>query len=264
MKKVLIGLGLVLVVVAGGVVYVLQNLDSIVRNVIETAGSEAVGSEVRVGRVEINLSAGSASIFDFTVANPQGFSDRDMLRFDELSVDLDLANTSAELIHITSVVSRNPFVFYETIDGNSNLDAVSARFASDEEAAPAQEGSQLLLALDSVLVEGIQGSIQSDMLPRNVDVNLGTVRLENLAGTPAGIAEQIMAPLIAQLSRTAASALVAAVQDIVGENAANAARQLQEEAGNRLEQVEDQANESLNEALGEEVREGLGDLFRRN
>ena len=51
-----------------------------------------------------------------------------MVSFEELSVSINLQNTSGNQIHINSVVARSPFVLYESVDGETNVDAVSARF----------------------------------------------------------------------------------------------------------------------------------------
>jgi len=97
LKKILISLGVLVVLLGGGVFYLLSNLDEIVRTAIEDYGSEAVGSQVSVGAVEISLREGSASIFNFSIANPPGFSDEDMLRFAELSVALDWAISAPKM-----------------------------------------------------------------------------------------------------------------------------------------------------------------------
>ena len=96
MKKVLIALGIIVVLVAGGFTYVYLNLDELVETAIETAGSRALGTQVAVGSVALNLTGGTAEIYDFTIANPQGFTQGDMLRFSELSVGLDIQNISAD------------------------------------------------------------------------------------------------------------------------------------------------------------------------
>src|SRR5690606_27271260 len=164
-----------------------------------------VGSAVDVGLVEIDLAAGTATISDFSVANPAGFSDAEMLRFDELRVSLDLQSLRTDTPRITSVTALNPFVLYEMSGGTSNLDTVMARFAS-EEPPPEDAGPGQRLAVDSLTIEGIQARMVADRLPRPVTVPLGDIRLSGLEGTTDEIAEQVARPIIAQLSRNAASA----------------------------------------------------------
>ena len=73
--KVVIGVVVVLVLaVAGAGVFLLQNLDGIVKDLIEDIGTEVVGQKVSVADVKVNLAEGSASISGLSVANPPGFS----------------------------------------------------------------------------------------------------------------------------------------------------------------------------------------------
>ena len=234
MKKVLIALGVIVVLIGGGLWYVVANIDMLVKNLIETAGTDAVGSEVRVEEVRLDLRQGQATILGFTVANPQGFSDADMLRFDELSVALDLGSFDQDMLRINSIVARNPFVLYEMVGRSSNLEAVSARFASDEP-APEPAGEAQPIAIGSIDIEGIRSTLASDMLTQDVQVTLGDIHLRDLEGTPTEIATQVMRPLVNQLSNRASEALLGALAEYGREDIDAAVEDLRGEAEQRLE-----------------------------
>ena len=244
MKKVMIGIAVVIVLIIGGAVLLFSNLDKIVETGIETAGTSTLGTRVEVGSVDLDLVAGTASIHGFSVANPAGYSNADMLRFDELSVGINLQDTSGERVHINSVVARSPYVLYETVDGVSNLDTVSARFGTEPEE---ETQSQVMLVIDSIVIEDIRGTLDSDKLPSTVDVNLGDVRLSGLAGYPDELAGQIMKPVLAQVGAAAAQALIKATADLLG----NSAEEVQEQ----LENATGKANEALDR---------IGNLLKRD
>ena len=262
MKKVFAGLAIVIVLIAGGAFYLLSNLDEIVRTAIETYGTEAIGSQVSVGSVEISLSEGSAIIYDFSIANPEGFSERSLMSFSELAVDLDLANISQEMIGISRIATRDPFVSYERANGTSNLDLVSARLSSGSAQEPESAGpeSQMLLQIDSVMIGNIQASVSDAMLPRAI-VSLGDIELDGLAGTPAEIAQQILRPVLRQLASNAGSAFAGMAAQMAQEQLEEQMQNLENRANEAREQVEDSLNESINEAVGEDIREGIGNLF---
>src|SRR5690606_19437479 len=90
MKRLLYIVLAVLVVVVGGMIYLLNNLDGLVKRAIEVAGTNALATEVRVSSVNIDLANGSATLSGFSIANPPGFSNADMVRFDELYLAFDL------------------------------------------------------------------------------------------------------------------------------------------------------------------------------
>ncbi len=254
MKKVMIGLVIILVLIGGGVFLLFSNLDKIVEAGIETAGTSAIGSQVEVGSVAIDLPAGSASIYNFSIANPAGYSNAQMISFDELSLAINLQDTNGQNIHITSIVGRSPHVLYESDSGVTNLDTVSARFDSDEPAAePQADDSAINIIIDSVLIENIQGTLLSDRLPRPVDVSLGDVRLNNLNGTPEELAQQIMAPVISQVGRAGAQALARSISQLV-ENAEAINEQVRD-ARDRVDDAKNQASEAL---------DSVGNLFKRD
>lgn len=256
MKKIIIGVLLAGVLLIGGGIYlVFSNLDGIIEQAIETAGSDAVGTRVSVDSVKVELTAGRATIYGFAVANPAGFSNADMISFDELSVALDMANITSENIGILSIVARNPRVVYETVNNRSNLDVVNEKLGgSNTSAQPADSGSSSInLSVGRVQIDGIGATVISDMLPQTMEVNLGNIDLQNLKGTPEQIASQITRPLINQLANNAARALMSASAEV-----------LKEKADATREQMEDTLKESVDEKIGEDVRKGLGNLLNRD
>lgn len=251
MKNILIGLTIVVVVILGAGVLLFSNLDKIIETGIETAGTRVIGSRVEVGRVELDLAAGSAEIHEFSIANPSGFSNAEMISFDELSLSINLQDTSGERVHINSVVARSPFVLYESTDGVSNLDAVNARFESGETVdTESAEETQVMLVIDSILIEDINGTLLSGNLPGPIDVELGDISLSNLEGYPDELARQIMGPVINQMGAAAAQALLQATAQLLSETADAVSEQL-EDAEDALGDVED-------------ALESVGNLFKRD
>jgi hypothetical protein len=260
MKKVLIALGVVAVLIGGGLVLLLSNLDGLVKTAIETYGSEAFGSQVSVGSVELNLTEGSAAIYDFSVANPPGFSDQPMMSFSEVSVAIDLATIGEEVIGIKSIIARSPYVLYESANDTTNIDTISARFAGDGEATDTSdngEESEVELRISIILIENIQAQMEGDDIP-DLNINLGDISLQNLAGTPDEIAAQIMGPVTRQISANAASALLEATAAMITEGLEGATENLSNigELGEGLSEGIDDVGNAVEEGL-----QGLGNLF---
>ncbi|MDA0272859.1 MAG: hypothetical protein O3C68_06365 [Proteobacteria bacterium] len=56
MNKIILGIVVILLIAAVGAgVYLMQNLDGIVKNMIEEVGTEATNTQVRVREVKLNL-----------------------------------------------------------------------------------------------------------------------------------------------------------------------------------------------------------------
>lgn len=258
MKQVLLGIVvLLLLLIGGGLYYVYTNLDGIVERVIETAGSQAAGSDVRVDSVDVDLLAGSATVRGFTLANPPGYSDDAMLRFAELAVVMDLAslNRDGTNLHIVSVTARDPHLLYELRGGASNVDAMREAVASGAPPPADTAGPQMQLVIDSIAIESIGATVSSDLLPQPAEVDLGDVHLQDLRGTPNEIAQQVLRPLLTQLAANAGRVALT----LVPEDLRNAGAAVRDAADARI----DQAGDAVEEAT-QGLRGTLGGLLNRD
>lgn len=223
-----------IVLVMGGVLLLVNNLDGLVRRAIEVSGTNALGTEVRVSSVDLDLAAGTATLSGFSIANPDGFSNEDMVRFDELYVALDLASLNSDVIRINSIRTVNPYVLYEMQGTRSNIDVVRQRFPS-QPAATAPAGTvQPVIAINEVNVTGIQGTLQSDLLENPVNVNLGDVVIPPVQGTPEQLAQQIARPLLTQLGVRAATAMATTMSGMSADDLRNEAEGVIRNAADQL------------------------------
>ena len=126
MKKIIIGVLLViLIAIAGGVYYVLTNLDALVEAAIEKHGSEATQTAVRVDSVKIDLSNGAAGISGLTIANPSGFAQPYAFSLAEVRAGIDLQSLKEEPYIIDEVAILAPQVFVEINEDNkTNLNEI--------------------------------------------------------------------------------------------------------------------------------------------
>ena len=93
MNKIITGFAVLLVAaVAGSGYYLIQNLDGIVKNMIEEVGNEVTNTRVQVREVKVSLSEGKATMSGLTVANPPGFSSEPLFTLDQISVTIDIAS----------------------------------------------------------------------------------------------------------------------------------------------------------------------------
>jgi len=114
MKKTALAIVIILLVaIAGAIYYVFSNLDAIVKAAIESYGSDAVKTAVRVEDVAIRLTEGAATINGLTIANPDGFVTPLAFSLGEITVDINLEKTEQALVAIDAINIIAPEVFYE-------------------------------------------------------------------------------------------------------------------------------------------------------
>ena len=86
MKKILIGVVVVLVIVGGGVAYVFLNAGDIVKQIVEEVGSDATKATVTLDKVDLSIQSGEAALNGFNMGNPQGFKSPKAMSFGIVSV----------------------------------------------------------------------------------------------------------------------------------------------------------------------------------
>ena len=176
-KKILIGVGVVVLIIVILVMVLLGNLNGIVKGVIEKVGTSVTGVPVTVGSVDIKVSEGSAAIKELSVANPAGFSAKPMLDFGELAVKLDVKGKIINLVKVAS-----PHILFEQKGKTSNFQTLMDNMSKDAEEKPAEEpakeepapaeGEPAIIQIDLIEIIDAQVTVISDAEdePRNVTI----------------------------------------------------------------------------------------------
>ncbi|MEN8185278.1 MAG: hypothetical protein ABFS46_22380 [Myxococcota bacterium] len=238
-------LGAVLLVLAGvaGVLYLARSLDSLVKQVIETTGSELTGTSVRVGSVEIDLRSGSGTIRNLRVANPEGFSNADAFSLSEITLEIDLASITKEPIVIRTIRIDAPDARLEVdAKGRSNFEVIQRHLKRASSASTAPTGgaaaggeaqgseSERRLRIESFRFEN--GTVESDARAVGGSERsqpLPALRLSNVGGagggTPEEIGEQVLGAFTRQVAKVAAGAqLERLIDENLGGEAGEAAK----------------------------------------
>jgi len=245
MKKLMIGLAVLLLIVVGVVVYVGSSLDGIVKTAIETYGSEATQTQVSVAAVKIKLRDGAGSISGLNVGNPQGFADANIFKLGLISTKIDTSTVTENPVVIDELIIGSPEVFYE-IDktGASNLDALKRNLAASTSKAVAEPAAEKKEARDEMkiiirrlVVEGgkasmriaaLGGKQQSVSLPRIVMTDVG----KQSGGATALEVAQLLSK--SMLKNVQEAVMAAGAQQYLGKSADELKKNLQKGAMDKL------------------------------
>jgi hypothetical protein len=258
MKKLVLGAVLVLLITIGaGVYYLLSNLDELVKTAIETYGSQATGTAVRVDSVKIGLKDGSGAILGLNVGNPPGFDRPQAFSLGEIALQVDLQSLSKEAIVIENVRVLAPEVFFElNAAGKANLNELKRALASGSAPAASQPGgNEPHLIIRKLLFA--DGKIHARVVPLNKDyeLKLPKIELTNLGGpqgaTPRQIAEQVLKILTDK-----------ALAEIEKQGLDQYRKRLEGEVNKRLEAETLKLEQKINDKVGEQVGGQLGDAVK--
>jgi hypothetical protein len=196
-----------LLAVAGAAVYVLTNLDFIVKSAIEKYGSQATKTAVRVSSVKIKLRSGDGTVRRLKVANPSGFFSPSIITLDDISVRIAVNSVTSTPLVIDNILISGPEVFYEMKeDGTANLDVLKKNLTSgpsrEEQPQKGPKGKELRLHVRKLVFEKGKVHVRvAKLVDKPYTVVLPRLELTDIGrhggATPAGIA-RIMATALAE------------------------------------------------------------------
>jgi len=228
MKKVIwIGGGAVAVIaliVAGIFLFVLSNLNDLVKTAVEEMGSDATKTKVTLREADISLRQAKGALRGLTVGNPPGFKTDHALSLGEVSVTLDPASIGEKVIVLKEVVVMRPQVTYEYGQGGDNLNAIKKNVAataspggqqrpaaggpSAPASAPAKKDEQKVI-IENLYVRNGEVTVSASLLEgRKVSAGLPDIHLKDVGkgkggASPADVAQA----LIAQIEQSAIKAV---------------------------------------------------------
>jgi uncharacterized protein involved in outer membrane biogenesis len=204
MKKVFIAGGVAVVVIVAVIFFTLSNLGPIVKKTVNTVGPKVTKTDVSVADVKVSLFGGEATIKDFFLGNPKGFSSDQAMQVGSVSVDIDEKSITQNPIIIHKIEIIAPEITYEKIKGTDNFKALlqnvqgsakTEKKAQDKSSSGKEAGKKIVI--ENVIVK--DGKVHLTMAA------LGGKQItaplpEKDGATPAEAFEKIFASLYSSIS----------------------------------------------------------------
>ncbi|MFZ4429354.1 MAG: hypothetical protein ACOYPS_03260 [Phycisphaerales bacterium] len=105
LKRLVLAAVVLAVLLAGGVILLLSQVDRVAKVAIEQGGTFATGTQTTVNDVSIGLFSGKFGLSGLSIANPEGFKSPAFMSLGSGGVDLSLASLSGSTIEVR--VSRS-------------------------------------------------------------------------------------------------------------------------------------------------------------
>ncbi|MEH6477346.1 MAG: hypothetical protein V7727_16760 [Sneathiella sp.] len=208
MGKIVGGILAVLVIVMAvllGVFYF--NLDKVIIAAVEEYGSDVTQSDVTLAEVDLDLTSGKGTLRGLKVGNPEGFEEPSAFELGEISLNVNIADTNDDLIHITEISVDGPQITYELNSNTNNLDALKANIdafmkanmSSDDKSSEADsddEGPKLII--DKLTISNGKVTVKAPItMNQKIEGNLPLIQLKDIGkkeggATPEEVAAQIV------------------------------------------------------------------------
>ncbi|MBL6727403.1 MAG: hypothetical protein ISP78_01575 [Methylophilaceae bacterium] len=274
MKKLLVVLLIVLIVISGLFVFLKDNLDEIVREIIVTSASEATQTNVSLAQVKLNLKEGVGVLNNYQQGNPVGFQTKYAFRFDQAELDIDVGSILDDVVIIERVFINHANILYEFNDGKTNfvelkknLDKNLKKKNSDKENKPIGEQDKIsnqskTLQSKKIIIrsfEMINTEVEAAMpfaSSQTLSVQLPNIKLNNIGAKENGLlADELMRVFVDSMEKDLKRAI----------NFKNLVHDLEKDLKEQIDQEAEKAIKKIESELGdiENIKElkKLKDLF---
>lgn len=237
-KKILIGVAVLLVIVAGGVYFLYSNLGGIIKAAIENYGTQATQSDVKVSNVKLSLTSGEGAISGLSIANPKGYSASNAFSLGLVSLKVDPSSATKNPVVIKEIVIDAPQIAYEMGgQGGSNLQTIQNNvnaFAkkmgaggSSQPAAGSKEPEKKLIIEHLVVRNGQIAASHAQLKGQQIKVGLPAITMNNIGkakggATPAEVANEVIGAISAQAQKVATAEVQKLLKDQLGSAAKDA------------------------------------------
>ena len=239
MKKILIVFAVVIVLVVGGLYFLLSNLDSVVAKAIEKHGSEVTQTSVTVSGVDISLREGRGSIKGLKVASPDGFGVRDAFSLGDITLDIDIQSLGDDPVVIDEIRILAPVVNVEATEtGATNIDELrknveeSAGGNTGDGGGSGGQGKRI--RIKKFVFE--KGSIHIDASAMGLEkctVVLPEINLIDVGGTSGATPDEITRIILAAVVKKAAAEVAeSGVKELIRKRLGDETKSLLDKIGN--------------------------------
>ncbi len=234
MKKILLGLLVVIVLaVGGGAWWLFSERDTLIADAIRTYGPQILGVPVKLGGVKTDVANQSAELHGLVIGNPAGFTTPQALSLGAVGLKLDIASLTKDVILIKEISVVKPDITYEYKSGGSNLDVIQRhveKFVADKTAEfgggkdekkedkPKEPGKKLII--DNFYLKDAKANVSAEILAGKVisvpvaDLHLTDIGKKSNGATAGEATRQIISAVTSSVTKASSSLLTGSVEGI--------------------------------------------------
>lgn len=228
LKKIVIGLAVVVALIIAGSLFLGSNIDPIVKAMIEKYGTSATQAQTTVESVKISVTSGEGSISGFLLANPRGFTSDSAIKIGNVSLKIAPKSVFGKgPITIREIVIQKPEVTYEVAaSGENNLKAIQrnamafrGNFAEDEATAeekkkgPQEEPRKIII--EKLVIEDGEATLNHELLKGKAlaAIKIPSIQMTNIGKENGGVSPAAVTKLI--LNQLTTSSMDVAQSELV-------------------------------------------------
>ncbi|HET7371401.1 MAG TPA: hypothetical protein VFK45_11250 [Gammaproteobacteria bacterium] len=205
--KITIGIVVAILIIIGLVFWLVWNSrNNIVASAIETYGSQATGTSVTVGSVDISAN-GTVELNNLTIGNPQGYSSDYALKLKGVRIGLDISSLTSDTIVMNEGVVNGMSVNAEFHGTQSNLSQILdnlQQFIGPSQPQQQQPGAQKKFIVKTFRFTDGQATVMLDAANAQRTVQIPDISVHDIGVKTGGVngaelAKQLLQPVIERI-----------------------------------------------------------------
>ncbi len=271
MKKILIGVGVIVVILVCLLIAGLYKLGPIIKTAVNTYGPEITKTDVHLDDAGVSLLKGKVRLDDFTLGNPKGFNSAYAMKVQSIFVDVDEGSLTRDTVIIDKIEIIGPEITYEKKMKTDNFKEILKNIqggapAGSRGSQPAakEDGKGKKIMIRDFVLKGGRVNLATSLLGGQAasaefpEIHLKDVGKENGGTTPKEAFSEIFAVLYKNISSPDMSQILnEKLQGLSGD-----VKEQMDKAGEDIKAATDaevkKQVDSLDENLGKQLEGLLG------
>ena len=202
MKKLAIGIVVLLAVIGISLVFIGTRIDGIVASVIEEEGSAATQTDVSVGSVSLSLQNAAGSLSGLTIANPEGFAGN-AIEMDDFFVSLDPESLRGDTIVIPELTVSGARIAVTQQGTRNNLDEIlgNIRQLGGNDRSDDGDGPDIRVVIERFVLEDAMATVDLPSMDEPKQIELPMIELNGIGrgnggATSAEVSRALLEPII--------------------------------------------------------------------
>ncbi len=187
-----------MILIAIGTAYWLRNnLDRLLKQAIETQGSQMTGVPVRIGSVKISALDGRGELSNLVIGNPLGFKSLYALKVERVLVEIDIATLTKDVVVIKRIEVVAPDVIYEKGATATNFDVIQKNIATALGSSGDKKNGKKII-VDHFGLRGANAQVSAAFMNgKTVGVSLLDITLNHIGQQQNGVTPDEFGQIIA-------------------------------------------------------------------
>jgi hypothetical protein len=219
----------------------LSHINGIVASAIETYGSEATGTSVSVGSVDVSITKGRAELHNLKIGNPDGYDSPYAIKLETVRVGLDISSLKTDTIVMNQAVVEGASVYAEMQGRHSNLSQILdnvEHFVGPSKPQQQPAGNKKFVVKTAQL-KNTQTTVMLDKLDKKRRIEIPDISVHNIGVKSGGVDA---AGLIKQLLRPV-------IKRVLNQARTSVKQKALEKAHKKLDQLKGKARKKLGNKL---------------